>query len=662
MDMKEKNIIFLLIFGLLLSASVFAQNRPLHKYFEGTHTDFTKSPPKLLPTEVQNAYDVKWYFLNLNAENTSVALSGNVTIKAEVVYQVMDTFSFHLYQSYIIDSILINGVKKTFINNGDERLVTGLSIPKNTIFDAQIFYHGSYDGSGAFFSGISNAKDHRWGEFDVTWTLSQPNNAYHWFPVKQNLTDKADSCWVFVTTTKPNKVGSIGLLTNVVDLPNNKVRYEWKSRYPIDYYLISIAVAEYQDYPIYATLPQSGKQLLIQNYIYNSPQCLSQNKENIDDTKEMIEFFSEVYGEYPFNNEKYGHSLAPLSGAMEHQTMTTTGFFDGWLVAHELVHQWFGDNVTCASWQHIWLNEGFARYGEYLWWEYKYGREDAFSNYKTNIINNVANFGKNGSVFVPIEYIDDAWRIFNGTLSYNKGSTLVHMIRYELGDNDELFFNILRTYQNRFKNNVAISKDFQNVVEELSGKDFSTFFEQWLYGEGYPQFVIYWQQFNDKLILNSEQIPTASSITPLFKVTYEIEITYTDNSKEVVPFYHDEKNKYFTYSISNDKTVKSLSFDPNNWLLAKAQFRLGNSIDNFCENMSVTIYPNPATLKLYIKFDESLHGEKNISLYDVTGRTVLEKNIQPNHFSIALPVPAGNYFVALNCDGKVNYYKIVINP
>jgi len=636
----------------------FAQDLQNDNNFVDAHKSIGNASSRLLPTDVQNAYDVKWYFLNLNAESNTVALSGDVTIKAQVIYNVMDTFSFHLHNNYYIDSVLINGVKTNVITHEHERLITGLGMPKNTLFNAQIFYHGAYNSGGAFLAdGISSTTDSRWGEFSVTWTLSEANNAYHWFPVKQDLKDKADSCRVFVTTTKPNMVASNGLLKKVVDLPANKVRYEWNSTYPIDYYLIFIAVAEYQDYSIYATIPQTGEQLLIQNFIYNSPECLADNKKVMDETKEMIKAFSEMFGKYPFSSEKYGHALAKLGGAMEHQTMTTTGgLMSNWesTIAHELVHQWFGDNVTCASWQHIWLNEGFARYGEYLWREYKFGKESAFNSFKYNIINSVVNNGKTGSVFVPLNDIDNENRIFNTTLTYNKGGVLVHMIRYEIGDNDELFYNILQTYQNRFKDKVATAEDFKNVAEELSGIDFTTFFEQWYFGEGYPKFDIKWYQNGNQLVLNSAQTTTAPSATPLFKVTYELQITYSDNSSEIIPFYHDETNKQFVYNISDNKTVNSIFFDPNYWLLASSTILKTNSIEDFVEDKSITIYPNPTTTSLHIKFENSLQGTKTISLYDVTGKNILTINTQDDLYTLDVnSFPSGTYFISFKIGKNV---------
>jgi aminopeptidase N len=662
--MKKLLVTLLLNFWLLAPILVSAQDRQTDKCFSDVDKYFSKSSPKVLPTEVQNAYDVKWYFLNLNATNTSVELSGDVTIQAEAVWAVMDTFSFHLHQNYTIDSIKVNGVLKSWEDHGNEHWVTPLAIQGGDIFEVQIFYNGSVNSGGNFFAGISNDTDNRWGgNFNVTWTLSEPNNAYQWFPVKQNLTDKADSCWVFVTTTKPNLVASNGLLTNTVDLPDNKVRYEWKSSYPIDYYLISIAVAEYQDYSIYATIPQTGEQLLIQNYIYNNEQCLNQNKVVMDKTAEMITTFSEMFGEYPFSREKYGHALAWMGGAMEHQTMTTTGFFDENLIAHELAHQWFGDNVTCASWQHIWLNEGFATYcANLLWEEHKNGRIAAFNNYKTGVINPVLTSGATGSVFVPIEEIDNDWRIFNNILSYAKGSTLLHMIRYEIGDDDELFFNILQTYQNRYKDNVATSEDFQSVLEELSEKDFTAFFNQWLYGEGYPRFTIKWHQTDNQLKFSSTQTATVPNVTPLFKVTYEIKITYTDNSSEIVAFYHDEKEKQFIYDIPDNKTVKSLTFNPNGWLLANATIQLVTSIDDFSNENNITVYPNPTTGELSIEMcDMRYHEICDVEVFDVYGRNVLPRTTYrtPHTVLDISDLQVGVYFLQITTKSGIVMKKII---
>lgn len=658
-----KNNYFITLIGvvaLFCAHAAAAQN--FTPYMGKDKTFAPKGSPKVLPTEVQNAYDVKWYFLNLNAENTTVEISGDVTIKAEVVYPVMDTFSFHLHENYTIEKILINGAEKAFETRGDERLVGDLDLTQGSLFDAQIFYHGESGTPGAFFSGISSAFDNRYGNgFHVTWTLSEANNAYQWFPVKQDLTDKADSVWVFVTTTKPNKVGSNGILTNVVDLPENKTRYEWKSNYVIDYYLISIAVADYQDYSIYATIPQTGEQVLIQNYIYNSPDCLETHKAAIDETKDMIAHFSELFGPYPFADEKYGHTMGYFGGAMEHQTMTTTGYLYDGIIVHELVHQWFGDLVTCASWEYIWLNEGFASYGEYLWYEHVWGREEAFKGFNGDIIASVRKNGKTGSVYVPIEYIDDEGRIFSGTLTYNKGAVLVHMLRYELGDDDELFYEILQTYLQRYANGVATADDFKSVVEELSGKDFTTFFDQWYYGEGYPMYNLYWNITGNTININSVQTVTAPNATPLFKLAYEVEFQYDNGDKEIVTFYQDQKEQQFTHEIPEGREIQNMIFDPTHWLLASGVFYYEpNAIDGQDNDPKISVYPNPASDFLHIAFDDSWRETKKIDLVDASGKRLAEFQTNDKNYQLDISTFAsGIYFLIFHYEGKTYTQKII---
>ena len=239
---------------------------------------FTTSSDPLL-----DKYDVTFYFLDIAAENDTVYLSGNVTIKAIVTATVLDTFAFELIDEMTIDSIFVNGFKSDFLHNNDLCVVPLVFSPaRGQTLSSRIYYHGTPP-TGEFFSGISTAYNEEWDKH-VTWTLSEPYAAKEWFPVKQDLTDKADSVWVFVTTSAQNMAGSQGLLTAVTNMPGGKLRYEWKSHYPIDYYLISIAVSDYTDYSIYAHPANTPDSVLIQNFIYDSPGYLEHWKPNIDNT------------------------------------------------------------------------------------------------------------------------------------------------------------------------------------------------------------------------------------------------------------------------------------------------------------------------------------------------------------------------------------------
>ncbi|RLD53328.1 MAG: hypothetical protein DRJ05_16640, partial [Bacteroidetes bacterium] len=481
------------------------------KYYQ----EFQKNSKEVIQTPYLFDYDVTFYFLDIEVDNSSTYVAGEVTYHAEVVAEELDTFAFELLFGMTIDEVLINGVVYGADHTTDEAFVyLNDPIAQGESFTVKITYHGTPP-SGGFFSGISTTTD--W-EKDVTWTLSEPFNARDWWPVKQVLEDKADSVWVFLTTHEDNMAGSQGLLTAVTPMPDNKLRYEWKSSYPIDYYLISFAVSEYQEYNIYAHPEEMGEDsLLIQNFIYDSPNCLETYQDGIDATAEMIELFSDLFSLYPFSEEKYGHCLTALGGGMEHQTMTTMGGFSFGLVAHELGHMWFGDNITCATWSDIFINEGFATYADYLAMEFILGQGSADG--EMNGIHNSVMSQPDGSTYIPEDeiYYGNEWRIFNSRLSYSKGAAIIHMVRFEFQD-DELFFDALHQYTEQYAGGTATGADFRDKMSEVSGIDFTDFFDQWYYGQGYPTYSVEWSQNEGNFYFETTQTTSYPSTTPLFKM------------------------------------------------------------------------------------------------------------------------------------------------
>jgi aminopeptidase N len=557
-------------------------------------------------------YDVNFYFLDLNVENNSIDLAGSVTIQAKVSHLQLDTVAFELVDEMIIDSIFINEFQQTFFRNDDEVFVPLVNpLFQDEQFTLQIFYHGTPP-TGGFFSGISTEYDSIWKKH-VTWTLSEPFNARQWWPTKQVLTDKADSVWVYITTSALNKAGSIGLLSDEVSLPNNKVRYEWKSKYPIAYYLISFAVAEYQEYNIYAKPSDlMGDSILIQNYIYNSPGCLTHFKYDIDNTVNFLELFSDLFSTYPFRTEKYGHCLAGLSGGMEHQTMTTLGRFDFSLVAHELGHMWFGDNVTCSNWSDIWINEGFATYADYLATDIIAGGQWP-EIWKKNVHNFILS-EPGGSIYVPEDEItyDNVDRIFDSRLTYFKGAIMLHMIRFEL-NSDDLFFSVLKNFQEKFADSLASAPDFINVLNETSGKNFNDFFEQWYYGEGYPIFSIEFKQNNNLLEIESVQTTSMPDVTPLFKMHIPFKLFFTDGTDSTIILYQEFNTKLF--NVPMFKSIDSIQVDPEKWVLKKVESVIGIQENKL--NLKISISPNPATEKMFVTC-----GNANISsvtIWDLIG-------------------------------------------
>jgi aminopeptidase N len=639
----------------LISLAMFAQ---MHDHSDGLQCSHVKSfynsfksTKDVIQTPLLNDYDVKFYFLDLNVESNTITISGEVTFYAEVVAAELDTFAFELIEQMTIDEVVVNGIAQSVFHTTDEAFVPLTeSIAEGSLFTAKITYHGTPP-TGGFFSGISTGTG--WDK-NVTWTLSEPFAARDWWPTKQVLEDKADSAWIFLTTSNENMAGSNGLLTNITSMPGNKLRYEWKTNYPIDYYLISFAVSDYQDYSIYSHPAQmGGDSLLIQNFIYDSPGCLENYQDGIDQTAEFIELFSDLYSLYPFHEEKYGHCLTPLGGGMEHQTMTTIGGFSFGLVAHELGHMWFGDHITCATWSDIWINEGFATYTDYLANEFILGQGAA--NTKMQGIHNSVMSAPDGSVYVPPAEVtyDNVWRIFDGRLSYNKGAAILHMIRFEL-QNDDLFFQVLKDYLNIYGDSVATGLDFMNVLNETSGMDFNDFFNQWYFGEGYPTYSIIWSQNDNGMYMEITQTSSAPAITPLFKMLMGYKLLFYDGTDTIIYLHQTENVNNFSIPITND--VGLIQIDPDNWVVNQVGSISVNVDENFIEK-DFTLAPNPTNGVLNLFFADEVPQIREIYILDLFGNKIKSEKTELLQFSINIAdIPSGSYICKVR-SGKNQYFK-----
>lgn len=505
-------------------------------------------------------YDVKYLKLDLKAEAGSRAISGTAKTVA-IVLQPLDSFITELKDNMIVDSVFINGTKRNFQHNSDYIYIPLSPVLAVGTTVTALFYYNGTAGTSAVFAGTIASNG-----LTYTATVSESYQAREWFPAKQVLSDKIDSTEIWITTSSINKVGSNGKLMAIVDSPLNKKQYQWKTLYPMNYYLPSIAIGNYREYRNYAKpVAMAPDSILVLNYFADNEAFFNSIKPNLDKTPAFIEKFSELFGLYPFKNEKYGHSQASIGGGMEHQTMTTTSSFGSTLIAHELAHQWFGDNVTCATWNHIWLNEGFASYAEYLAIENLPALFPTTTpaDYMQSIHNNVLS-QPTGSVYIPDALIFDENRLFSGRLTYDKGSAILHTLRFEM-QNDNLFFQTLKNYQAQYKNNVATAEDFKLVAETTCGRSFTDYFNQWYYGEGYPTFnITYIKQGSDSIILVVNQTVSAASVTPFFKGLYEFKIL-SEQGDTTVKVNLVTNNQQFKFHFN--KMADGLIVDPNNWVL-----------------------------------------------------------------------------------------------
>lgn len=565
-------------------------------------------------------YDVNHYSFAIEASNLNTSISGSVASKSTALDNV-DTMWFHLADNMNITSCIVNG--NTYTNlirtSGFVQIPLTATINAGAAIDMDIQYDGVVASAG-FFSAYS-ATQNPYGQM-VSWTLSEPFGAKAWFPVKEDLTDKIDSVSMDITTPSGTFAGSNGLLQSSTVLPDGRVKNIWKTNYLMDFYLIAFAVADYEEYTYKTLIPGSTDSVLMQNFIYDADyqgQPLVEVAEPyMDEMADMMDIFADKFGMYPFIDEKYGIMMAPMGGGMEHQTMTTQSAVSNvGLTAHELGHQWWGDHVTCSNWNDIWINEGFATYSEYVYFEAAGQTANAMGELNQN--HNNALFSPNGTVYVPDG--SDEGRIFSGILSYSKGMVVVHMLRYVLGDD---FFPFLKHFQTQNAFGNSTTEEFKALLNAYTGEDLSWFIDEWIYGEGYPQYDIEWKQGADgTLWVDIDETPSS---VDYFTMYVPLRLTFDDGSTEDIDFRPTEGQANIFSSYSSPKTIVSMELDPDNWILNGAStvtetFPIG--LNELSEQ--VDLIQNPGKI---LRINNTTEGVLNVKVVNMQGKTMLSDKLQ----------------------------------
>jgi hypothetical protein len=325
-------------------------------------------------------------------------------------------------------------------------------------------------------------------------TLSEPFYARYWWACKDALDDKATT-EVYITVPSNLVALSNGSELGAVALPGDRTQYRWQESYPIIPYLVSLAISNYERYDLQYTFDDGGgpEVMPVPCYVYpdhwNSSvgEPYASYKSGCDEMLGMLETFSSLYGEYPFVDEKYGvvetGGSGGLSANMEHQTLSSMWRVDSYsdIMAHELGHQWWGDDVTCETWYDIWLNEGFASYSEALYREFKSG--GGASSYWARMSNR---HPSNTDARVYRTNISSVNTIFSGNDVYNKGSWVLHMLRHVLGDT--VFFAALSDYRSAHGADSATTQEFTAAFSAAAGEDLSWFVDQWVMNPGSPDY------------------------------------------------------------------------------------------------------------------------------------------------------------------------------
>jgi hypothetical protein len=401
--------------------------------------------------------------------------------------------------------------------------------------------------------------------------------------------------------------------------------------------------------------------MAVTHYLYR--QSLPGAKDALSKTVDMLEVYSSLFGRYPFFKEKYGHAQFGWGGGMEHQTISSMGAFSESIISHELAHQWFGDMATCARWQDIWLNEGFATYCEGLYLEAKGGKE-AYKSF----IRRISQSARLAQGTLYIQDISSVGNIFNYAKSYAKGAVVLHLLRAELGDT--IFFRSLRAYLSApgIAYGSATTDDFRRVVENVSGRQMKYFFDQWIYGENYPTYQLYFSSFalgGGKFRAKIHLRQNANSNPSVFVSTIEFKFSGDYGRDTTIAAVMTAIDSEFIFDIGFEP--KGFSFDPDEKLL-KDVIIFNAPVDLLSSSTAVLMdnFPNPFTNETTIGFFLPHEEFITLRLFDLSGALV--KDIFAGRFGqgiytkkiSAVELASGVYFVRLSSPRWQRLKKIIV--
>ncbi len=595
-------------------------------------------------------------------------LSGLATWTLVITDPTITALDFDFTTSLTIHQVLVNSQPASY-THADDRLRLELPGPVavGDTVSAAVGYRGVPE------LGFLWGFDYR--EHDgvpCVFTNCEPIAARTWWPCKDRPDDKFTADLTFIV---PDTMiaASNGTLVERIPGPGDTMWFRWNVSYPITTYLVSLTATNFVEFGDTYVALDGVTEMPLAYYAY--PEHLEGAQDYWAFTPEAIHVLAQLYGEYPFLDEKYGMVEYPWGGAMEHQTLSSMGDYfqvlperPDWVIVHELAHQWWGNLVTCGTWRDIWLNEGFATYAEGLWAEHLGGPDSLRA-----VMLAKARDRFPGSCYDP-DFL------FNSTV-YRKGAWVMHMLRHVVGD--ETFFAGLQLWGERFAYASAVTEDLRAVFEEAWGAPLDWFFEQWVYGEGQPRYRVHWNPVassTDGTTIVVIDIGQTHNGTQYFKMPLDAVFTLTGGDTFTTVLWDSLPDQQFVVEVPG--VPEELAIDPMNWVLGKVLFvsdpqavaenegRLAEEGARGEDAGSVRLgraYPNPTRGETIIPLRpaadvaaaQSAVAGLRLRIVDPAGRVVRHLTPEAGVFRwdgrdrSNQPLPAGVYFATLEPPGPV---------
>ena len=512
-------------------------------------------------TSTEADYDVLYYDLTVDVRNYSAhTIIGQVNLTARSLVSDLDELVLDLCADLVVDSAVVSGEPR-LVTRDDDQLTVELDrvyVESEVVF-AAIYYHGVPCNTSLFPSFLWYNRPVASNIVPTIATLSEPYGARDWWPCKDSPSDKADSVRISIIVADTLTATSNGVLETVTPVPPASKAFIWFERHPIATYLVSLNATNFASFgDWYVAL--NGDSMPITHYVY--PERYWPSLASWDSLPAMMEFCADLWGEYPFVDEKYGHTMFNVLGGMEHQCNTSfgRGITDGqhtydYIVLHELAHQWFGDAVTLATWPDVWLNEGFASYSEALWME-RQGGSAALQSYMLSPSEN--------GVVDPSGPVYDPEELFNSNTVYNKGAWILHILRGVVRD-DSLFFGFMREYYSRHRYATATTDDLLSDASEVFGFNVALYLHAYLYRTNRPDYRVSFGSGNvdgePRTAVRIRQVQTDPDTT--FQTRLDLRFGSPGNT--LVSVINAERRQRYFFDLG--WSPGSLTVDPDNWVL-----------------------------------------------------------------------------------------------
>jgi len=484
------------------------------------------------------------------------SLEAVTTIDGQAKAETLTELIIDFYDNININSFKLNDVEFSNYTRTDNKILMDLSgdpLAPGEAFEITVDYDRVY---GSAFQGIM-FRTHGDTDTPAICSIDQPYRSPMWWPCFDYPSDKATAD-IYMTFPDWMTAVSNGTLQSEVDNGDGTITAHWSEGYQAYTSALSVTMTDYVTWTDTYVSPLDGTTMPLVYYAF--PEDAGKAQVDYDVTADAIVYFAQIFGEYPFIDEKYGIAETPNRfGSLEHQTITSltvtaTQSDVNWdVIVHELGHQWWGDWVTCETWNHLWLHEGLATYSEVLFHEHDTG-EPAGPFMAVNYDDGFYDGSLGGTVYTEDEHLFNPF--YETGAVYEKGGWVIHMLRY-LIDDDTAFFDALKTFGANHAHSTAVTDDLKGVMETAYAGSLDDFFNQWVYTPYRPIYSVTYENasrpggYKVSIIVNQTHEHDLQDLsgTPLVRDYYIMPIVftvhYTDATTETFTVTNNQREQAF---------------------------------------------------------------------------------------------------------------------